>query len=195
MSIACSSPITHPSTQQVFQRMEAAEKRQNAMRIPGFLSTHPAFPDRIAQLRVKVNLWIVYVCLCVVVLGVWSRLLRILQLAVAQCSSKGINATTGGAGALRVRGRPHRQRRVGVGRRGCGLIDRWSRDVCVCVRAWSGDGRKEKESRSHVQHVDQRAGLCSLKCLPRSSLRGGRDGFLCSVSHLYAVESGRLPTY
>jgi hypothetical protein len=50
------TPNTPPPTKkQVFQRMEAAEKRLNSLRIPGFLSTHPAFPDRIASLQRKVK--------------------------------------------------------------------------------------------------------------------------------------------
>jgi hypothetical protein len=50
--------------------MEAAEKKVNALRIPGFLSTHPAFPDRIASLQLKARvLYFVFssigLCVCV----------------------------------------------------------------------------------------------------------------------------------
>lgn len=146
--------ITHHHihrTHQVFQRMEAAEKRQNAMRIPGFLSTHPAFPDRIAQLRVKV---LCVMCVCCFG-GGWSGLLRVLQLAVAQCSSKCIQyATTGGAGALRVRGRPGRQRRVGVGRRGGRLIDYGQRRLPVCMCGRGTDGTRKKQGAMYSTSIN-----------------------------------------
>lgn len=43
--------------------MEAVEQRTNALRIPGFLSTHPVFSDRIAKLQLKVS----YICIDVYV--------------------------------------------------------------------------------------------------------------------------------
>lgn len=63
----------HPSTSlmhQVFKRMEQLELRQNALRVPGFLSTHPVFSDRIAKLQRKVSVCVyayVYVRMCVLV--------------------------------------------------------------------------------------------------------------------------------